>query len=66
MNGTVLLVAVLICPLVMGTAMLLMWREMRRGHSTTPGADSPSPPEKQAQSHPEMESKRDEAHPRRA
>lgn len=65
MNG-ILLVAVLICPVVMGTAMLLMWREMRRGHSSTPAADSLSPPEKHAQSQPEMESKRDEAHARRA
>lgn len=58
MNGTVLLVAVLICPLVMGAAMPLMWREMRRGHSPEPGANSPS------ESQPEMESKRDEAHAR--
>jgi hypothetical protein len=60
MNGIVLLVAVLICPLVMGTAMLLMWREMRRGHSPEPAADSPS------ESQPEMDSKRDQAHARRA
>lgn len=64
MNGSVLLIAVLICPVVMGTAMLLMWREMRRGHSPTPAADAP-PPEPSA-SHPELESKRDEAHARRA
>jgi hypothetical protein len=60
MNGTVLLVAILICPVVMGTAMLLMWREMRRGHSPEPGAHSPS------ESQPAMESKRDETHARRA
>jgi hypothetical protein len=65
MSGIVLLVAVLICPVVMGTAMLLMWREMRRSHSPSPGADSPSPPENQAQSHPQMDSKRDEAQARR-
>ncbi len=41
MNGIVLLVAVLICPVVMGTAMLLMWREMRRGHATPPIEGSP-------------------------
>ena len=66
MSGIVLLVAVLICPVVMGTAMLLMWREMRRSHSPTPAADSPSPAEKQAQRHPEIESERDEAQTRRA
>ena len=60
MSGIVLLVAVLICPVVMGTAMLLMWREMRRGHPPEPTAHSPS------ESQPEMESKRDEAHARRA
>lgn len=64
MNEIVLLVAVLICPVVMGTAMLLMWREMRRGHSPEPAAESPS--ERQPQSHPDMEPKRDEAHVRRA
>ena len=64
MIGIVLLVAVLICPLVMGTAMLLMWREMRRSHSPEPAAHSPS--ESQPQSDPEMESKRDEEHARRA
>jgi len=65
MNGIVLLVAVLICPIVMGTAMLLMWREMRRAHASEPQADSPSPPEEQRQSQPEA-SKPDEAHARRA
>jgi len=65
MSGIVLLVAVLICPIVMGTAMLLMWREMRRGHASVPQADSPSPPEEQRQSHPDA-SKPDGAHARRA
>jgi hypothetical protein len=61
MEPLILLIAVLVCPVVMGTAMLLMWREMRRGNSPTPAADSPSPPEEKSQSHPEMESKQDEA-----
>jgi hypothetical protein len=43
----VFLIAVLICPLVMGTAMLLMWREMRRGHVTA--TDAPSPPKEHRQ-----------------
>jgi len=44
MNGLVLLFAVLICPVVMGTAMLLMWREMRRGGHGAPADDgTPSP-----------------------
>jgi len=30
MRDLILLVAVLVCPLVMGTLMLLMWRGMRR------------------------------------
>lgn len=31
MEGVILLVAVLICPVVMGTMMFLMWRGMRQG-----------------------------------
>ena len=61
MSGIVLLVAVLICPLIMGTAMLLMWREMRRGHSPPPASEAPSPPEKQSESQ-----GRDGAHARHA
>lgn len=49
MNGIVLLVAVLICPVVMGTAMLLMWREMRRGGHGSPVEDR-TPPLEPAQS----------------
>jgi hypothetical protein len=45
MSGTFLLVAVLICPVVMGTAMLLMWREMRRGGHGSAGQDRTSPVE---------------------
>ena len=43
----IFVVAVLVCPVVMGTAMLLMWREMRRsGHSrTSPEDSSPQPDE---------------------
>ncbi len=55
MNGIALLIAVLICPVVMGTAMLLMWREMRRGGH---GSPREAPPLEPAQ--------RDEAPARRA
>ena len=65
MSEIVLLLAVLICPVVMGTAMFLMWREMRRGHSPRPAEDS-QPPGTQAQSQPETEARRDEAHARGA
>jgi hypothetical protein len=40
-----ILLAVLVCPIVMGTMMLLMWRGMR-GHSNDGGAhDHAAPPE---------------------
>jgi hypothetical protein len=29
----ILLIAVLVCPVVMGTLMLLMWRGMKKAHS---------------------------------
>jgi hypothetical protein len=64
MSGIVLLVAVLICPLVMGTAMLLMWREMRRGSHGSTAEDRAAPPEPlQSNS---TASQSDEAHARRA
>ena len=59
MTGLILLAAVLLCPVVMGTAMLLMWREMRRGHA--PEHPS-SPPDAQTEGGSEMTSTRDEAH----
>jgi hypothetical protein len=31
MEGLILLIAVLVCPVVMGTMMVLMWRGMRHG-----------------------------------
>ncbi len=62
MGPLILLIAVLICPVVMGTAMLLMWREMRRGHAHARAEDSASPPQEQPHSHSAMASKRDEAH----
>ncbi len=34
MEGAILLVAVLICPVVMGTMMFLMWRGMRHGRDS--------------------------------
>jgi hypothetical protein len=37
-----ILLAVLACPIVMGTMMLLMWRGMR-GHGTQGGADEAMP-----------------------
>lgn len=41
-----ILLAVLACPIVMGTMMLLMWRGMR-GHSKDGGAhDGAAPPDK--------------------
>jgi hypothetical protein len=41
-----ILLAVLACPIVMGTMMLLMWRGMR-GHSNDSGAhDDAAPPQK--------------------
>jgi hypothetical protein len=33
MRDLILLVAVLVCPAVMGTMMLLMWRGMRGSHT---------------------------------
>jgi hypothetical protein len=39
----ILLIAVLVCPLVMGTAMLLMWRGMRGGGHSRESAEEPSP-----------------------
>ncbi len=65
MNGIVLLVAVLICPVVMGTAMLLMWREMRRGSHGSTAEDRAAPPEP-PQSNSVTASQSDEAHARRA
>jgi len=45
----VLLAAILVCPIVMGTAMLLMWREMHRGsHAAAPVEESPEPEEGEA------------------
>jgi hypothetical protein len=57
MEPWILLVAVLVCPVVMGTAMLLMWREMRRGGHG---------PEKHRESDSPVASKPDEANARRA
>jgi hypothetical protein len=37
-----ILLAVLACPIVMGTMMFLMWRGMR-GHSSPGGADNSTP-----------------------
>ena len=65
MSGIVLLVAVLICPVVMGTAMLLMWREMRRGGHGSAAEDRTRSPESRHDD-PATASKRDEAHARRA
>jgi hypothetical protein len=35
MRDLILLVAVLACPVVMGTMMFLMWRGMRAGHPSS-------------------------------
>jgi hypothetical protein len=35
MRDLILLVAVLVCPVVMGTMMLLMWRGMKAGHPSS-------------------------------
>jgi hypothetical protein len=47
MDSLILLIAVLVCPAVMGTMMLLMWRGMRHGHQGT----EPPPPEAAERAH---------------
>jgi hypothetical protein len=44
MNGAILLVAVLVCPVVMGTMMLLMWRGKRNDHGRDVGGERKLPP----------------------
>jgi hypothetical protein len=39
-----ILLAVLACPIVMGTMMLLMWRGMRAGHGSKDEHEEPAPP----------------------
>jgi ABC-type nickel/cobalt efflux system permease component RcnA len=62
----ILLIAVLICPLVMGTAMLLMWREMRRGHASGPADGTPSTRDEHPHSNKDRATEHDEAHARSA
>jgi hypothetical protein len=38
-----ILLAVLACPIVMGTMMLLMWRGMRAGHGSGNEHEEPTP-----------------------
>jgi hypothetical protein len=59
------LIAVLICPVVMGTAMLLMWREMRRGHGPGRADDAAATSEDNPRRHTGTNSESDEAHARR-
>ena len=60
------LIAVLICPVVMGTAMLFMWREMRRSHGPGRADDAAAASEEQPRRHAGTNSESDEAHARRA
>lgn len=62
----VFLIAVLICPLVMGTMMVLMWREMRRGHEPGPADDATATPTEHPHRGKDRETEHDEAHARSA